>query len=312
MKGLELAKLYYEEFGRGMIEKEFPDISSCTAVALTGSGSECYGYDDDISTDHDFEPGFCIFLPGEDKVDQKTEFRLERAYSYLPKEFMGYKRRTISPVGGARHGVFRASEYYEERVGAPDGILSDEQWLSIPDHVLAEAVNGEVFRDDSGLITSIREKLMNMPRDIFLKKLSGSILTMAQTGQYNYERCLKREDLGAAQLAIIEFTSAAMRTVFLLNRSYMPYYKLRFRAFRSLKKMSVLAGVFEYLISCGNGKTEREEKLAAIRTVNDVIAEEIRTQGIALIHDGNLEKLAYDINDTIDNNNVRNLSVTQF
>ena len=198
MKGLELAKLYFDEFGRRMIEEEFPEIAGCTAVALTGSGSECYGYDDDISTDHDFEPGFCIFLPGEDKVDQKTEFRLERAYSNLPKEFMGYKRRTISPVGGARHGVFRASEYYEARVGAPDGILSDDQWLSIPDHILAEAVNGEVFRDDSGLITSIRENLLNMPRDIFLKKLSGCILTMAQTGQYNYERCLKRDDLGAA------------------------------------------------------------------------------------------------------------------
>ena len=311
MKGLELAKLYYEEYGKKMIENDFGDISPCIAVALTGSGSECYGYDDEISLDHDFEPGFCIFLPGTDLVDEKTEFRLERAYAALPKEFMGYKRKTISPVGGSRHGVFRAAEYYTDRIGCPDGVLSDGQWLSIPDHVLAEAVNGKVFRDDSGLITGVREKLMNMPRDIFLKKLSGSVLTMAQTGQYNYERCLLRGDLGAAQLTVIEYVNAAMRAVFLLNRSYMPYYKLRFRAMRELEKLSGLTGVFEYLISSGNDKESAKEKLAAIKTVSEVISDEISGQGIASLSGDNLEKLAYSINEAVENNDIRNMGVSQ-
>ena len=60
MKGLELGRKYYEEYGKPMLEKEFPEIINSIAVGLVGSGSDCYGYDDDISHDHDFEPGFFI------------------------------------------------------------------------------------------------------------------------------------------------------------------------------------------------------------------------------------------------------------
>ena len=63
MKGLELSRKYYEEFGKPMLKEQFPEIEHLIAVGLVGSGSDCYGYDDDISHDHDFEPGFCLFLP---------------------------------------------------------------------------------------------------------------------------------------------------------------------------------------------------------------------------------------------------------
>ena len=83
MKGLELSRSYFENFGRTMLE-EFPDILPKIAAGLCGSGSECFGFDDDISRDHDFEPGFCIFLPSEETVDRRSAFLLERAYSKLP------------------------------------------------------------------------------------------------------------------------------------------------------------------------------------------------------------------------------------
>ena len=83
MNGLELAKGYYEEYGKPMLENEFSDLLPLIAVGFVGSGSEHYGFDDEISRDHDFEPGFCIFLPGEDVIDRKQQFKLERAYAKL-------------------------------------------------------------------------------------------------------------------------------------------------------------------------------------------------------------------------------------
>ena len=85
MKGLELSRAFFEEYGMPMLQEEFPQLLMYLAAGLTGSGSECFGFDDEVSRDHDFEPGFCIFLPGEEVVSRKDAFRLERAYAKLPR-----------------------------------------------------------------------------------------------------------------------------------------------------------------------------------------------------------------------------------
>ena len=169
MTGMEISRAFYEQFGAPMIHERFPEYEEIIAAGLTGSGSECYGYDDTVSTDHDFEPGFCLFIPGEDIVDRRTAFQLERAYAGLPSEFEGYRRSVLSPVGGNRHGVIRIDDYFRQKTGGMPDELSMLQWLSIPENALAEAVNGELFRDDAGLMTDAREILRNMPRDVRLK-----------------------------------------------------------------------------------------------------------------------------------------------
>ena len=63
MTGIELARTYWEAYGIPMIREQFPEWEGQIAAGLTGSGSECYGYDDEVSADHDFGPEFCLFLP---------------------------------------------------------------------------------------------------------------------------------------------------------------------------------------------------------------------------------------------------------
>ena len=99
MKGLEIARAYYETHGAPMLKARFPQLLPRIAAGLFGSGSECFGYDDDISRDHDFEPGFMLLLPGEDAVSRRDAFLLERACAALPREFMGLRRGLVQPVG---------------------------------------------------------------------------------------------------------------------------------------------------------------------------------------------------------------------
>ena len=115
MRGLEIAKAFYHEYGEPMLREKFPEILPFMAVGLLGRGSECLGFDDEVSRDHDFEPGFCVFLPGEEIVDRRTAFLLERAYDRLPREFMGLRRGLMQPVGGPRRGVIRAAEFFTEK-----------------------------------------------------------------------------------------------------------------------------------------------------------------------------------------------------
>ena len=304
MKGLEISKAFYLEFGKDFIKKDFADIEKYLAVGLVGAGSECFGFDDEISKDHDFEPGFCIFIPDEDIIDRNTAFRLERAYSSLPKEFMGIKRASLAAVGGARHGVIRISDFYISKVGT-SGTLSTDGWLSLPDYALCEATNGEIFEDNYGLFSNIREYLLNMPRDVRLKKLAGNLLIMAQSGQYNYPRCISRGETGAAQLAVFEFVKSTMQVAFILSEIYMPYYKWSFRAFRSLPVLSGIADSLEFLISSDNDKATSEIKAQIIEDIAGLVIDELRSRGITDAVCGDLEKHAYSVEDHITNADIR-------
>ncbi len=309
MRGIELARQFYQECGKPMLEEQFPHLKQKIAVGLVGSGSECFGFDDEISRDHDFEPGFCIFLPDEESVDRKTAFSLERAYAKLPKEFLGFKRQAMSPVGGNRHGVIRISDFYREKIGNPSGNLSTEEWLRIPSYALAEATNGEIFFDGSGQFTAIRENLLNMPEDIRKKKLAGNLLQMAQAGQYNYNRCLAHGETGAAQLAIGEFVKGATEVIFLLNRAYQPFYKWSFRALRQMKKFSELADTLEFLLTTDNTAGTADTKYTVIEDIASMLIEELMNQKLTEAICGDLEKHAYSVNDSIEDPYLRNLNI---
>lgn len=309
MRGLELARAYYEQFGRPMLEAQFPELLPHIAVGLFGSGSECFGFDDDISRDHDFEPGFMLLLPGEDVVSRRQAFLLERAYARLPREFMGVRRGLIQPVGGPRHGVIRTADFFMEKLGSPDGVLTVGQWLSTPEYALAEAMNGAVFFDGSGEVTAIRQRLATWPGDIRKKKLAGCLLLMAQAGQYNYPRCLVHGEKGAAQLAVVDFVRHCMGTVFLLNGIYQPYYKWAFRAMRALPRLSLLAELMEYLLTTDNDAEMAAEKARVIEGVAADVIAELRRQGLTRADGGDLEKHAYSVNDSIVDGDIRNLHI---
>ena len=292
-----------------MLEEEFPDTLKYLAVGLVGSGSECLGFDDEMSQDHDFEPGFCIFLPGEDVVDRKEAFRLERAYAKLPKEFMGFTRNQINPVGGARHGVFRTAEFYKDKAGTDGSALSFDDWFHIPSYALREATDGEVFLDNYGEFTAIREMLLDMPEDVRLKKLAGHLLLMAQAGQYNFPRIAQRGEKAAAQLAAFEFVKSTLEVIFLLNRDYMPFYKWSFRAMRDLLFLSDLEQPLYSIMTTDNEPENAEDKYIKIERICATVIGELQRQNITKAFCSDLEKHAYSVNDMITNSTVRNLNI---
>ena len=310
MNGLDLSRGYYEEYGRPMLEESFKELLPYLAIGLVGSGSERFGYDDEISRDHDFEPGFCIFLPEEDVVDRRSEFLLERAYAKLPKTYMGVSRQKLSPVGGNRNGVMRTADFYTAKTGSPNGELTVNEWLAIPDEALAEAVNGEVFTDNYGQFTEIRSLIINMPQDVKLKRIAGNLLLMAQSGQYNYRRCLEHGEPEAAQLACSEFVNSAMKVYFLLNGGYKPYYKWCFRALQEINGGLPLAERLSYVLMADHSnKAIAEKKYAVIEEISEQFISCLQKHNIAETAGSDLERYAYLVNDRISDSYIRTMHI---
>ncbi len=90
MKGLELCRSFFERHGAPMISKEFSDFRHRIAAGMAGEGSECLGFDDPISRDHDWGPGFCLWL--DDNDFDEIGKPLQAAYDQLPRMFMGFIR----------------------------------------------------------------------------------------------------------------------------------------------------------------------------------------------------------------------------
>lgn len=309
MKGLELSEKFYYEYGEKMIKESFSDIEKYLAVGLVGSGSECFGYDDELSQDHDFEPGFCIFIPDESVIDSKREFALERAYAKLPKEFMGYKRSPLNPVGGNRHGVIRIADFFEMKTGSADAELTIGGWFNVSEQFLLEATNGKLFCDNYAMMTSFRDKLSYLPEDVRLKKLAGNLVVMFQSGDYNYKRCIIRGEMAAAQLAVAEFVNAALKVIFLLNKKYIPYYKWSFRALRDLPILSGLYPALEHLISSPNTEEEIVKKEMLIQKITGSIIEELISQKITKDASQDIQRHAYSLNNFIKDPEIRNLNI---
>ncbi len=307
--GLELCEAFWRTYGEPMLREQFPELLGLVCAGLVGAGSECFGYDDEVSRDHDFEVGFCLFLPDETIVDRRTEFALERAYSKLPREFEGVCRPPLNPVGGNRHGVMRISDFLSQKTGTSDGVLSLRDWFFVPEQSLLEATDGKIFYDGLGQMSEARERLAYFPEDVRRKKLAGSLLLAAQSGQYNYARCVRRGESGAAQLALSEFVQSVLHAIFLLNCRYLPYYKWSFRALRELPILSECEGDLTDLISSGNTADEVALKTNMIEEISKKIADELRREGLSKREGAELEGHAYAVNDSIADEGIRNLHI---
>jgi hypothetical protein len=233
MKGLDLAEAYYAECGRLLVAEHFPDYQGRIAAGLVGEGSECYGFDDELSRDHDWGPGFCLWLSADDYEQIGAE--LQARYDALPKIFQGYERLLEGPHAGKRTGVFAITDFYRRFIRYDHVPTTLAEWRSLPETYLATATNGRVFSDPLGEFTAFREGLLAFyPEDVRLKKLAARCAMAGQTGQYNYRRCVARGELVAAHCALSNFIEAVISIVYLLNKRYRPFYKWMHRGMKEL------------------------------------------------------------------------------
>ena len=301
IKGLELSKKYFYDIVLPEFEKSLKDILPLCAFGLVGEGSECYGYDDKISQDHDFGPSVCIWLKKNDYLKHKD--KINEVLRVLPKTYLGFQELKESEWGSDRRGLLNVEDFYFKFLGSSKAPETIAEWQKIPETALATVTNGEVFLDNLGEFTKIRKDLLNYyPEPIRQNKIATRLMNISQHGQYNYTRCLRRNDLVAANQCLYLFVDEVIHLVFLLNRRYKIFYKWSNRALLDLKILGKeIHKLLEDMVFAQN-------KIPYVRKICKALADELRNQKLTNCESEFLGDLGVDIQKNIDDEFFKNYS----
>ena len=245
------SRIFYENKVAPMIHEKFPEYEKRIAVGIAGEGSDCFGYDDFMSRDHDFGTGVCLWL-----TDEDMELFGEKLTEEYDRLAYGSGYSAISARHMARRGVMTVHDFYSNILNidcdTKNCVITLQQWRTLDRACLATAVNGEVFRDDPGVFTAFRRLLIRFyPEDIRRERLADELHRFAAALQVNYARCMTRKDTVAAQLCRLEGLQAAMELFFLLKKEYPPYYKWTYRRPAELDETGSFAAKIRALAEAG-------------------------------------------------------------
>jgi hypothetical protein len=248
LPGIELARRFYAEAIRPLLDRAFPGLPH--AAALIGPGSEVLGFDTARSTDHDWGPRAQLFCSPTDPRRHGPE--PDALLAGLPDTFAGWRR--VRPVQVTEVGEWcRARLAFDPR----DGITTAD-WLATPTQLLAEATAGAVFHDDLGELTAVRESLHWYPDDVWRYVLAAQWARIGEEEPF-VGRCAETgDDLGSAVLAA-RLARDVMRLCLLMARRYPPYSKWLGTAFARLPGAEPIRQALTAALAAGC--PEREERL---------------------------------------------------
>lgn len=214
VQGLALSRTYFVELVSPVLRQEFPNLGY--AAARLGTGSDVLGLDDEMSRDHDWGLRLQLFV-GERDVD-RVSVTLDQQ---LPQRFRGFPIRfgmSGDPTERVRIDVSTLDRFAQEDLGFdPRRDPSPYDWLSLTGQAALEVTAGEVFRDDAGDLTALREALVWWPDDLWRylvacdwQRLDQELPLMQRAGD-------RGDDLGSRVIAG-RLVDVAMHLGFLLCR----------------------------------------------------------------------------------------------
>ncbi len=279
MNGLMLSREYFENTAREKLENSFPELYPRLAAGLSGNGSECFGFDDEISRDHDWGVDFYVWVTEADRgtIEELASWK-RQLFTFFPPQY----RRDRSQYGAAVN-VMTCEDFFRQLIGTYEYPQDLRQWFRIPEENLAMCVNGEVFMDNAGRMTQLRESFLQyFPEDYRKKKIAAKCMAIAQTGQYNHLRMAKRGEFITVNTVISRFIDSVIGLVFLLNRVYKPYYKWQSRMMRSLPILGpeIFGEIDELLLITGRDTGTLMRRQEKIEYICEILKKELQRQDL--------------------------------
>jgi hypothetical protein len=286
--GLRLAQSFYLQAVNPILYKILPGLQY--SAALIGSGSEILGFDNEMSTDHDWGPRLMLFLREDDFHQHRTALD-EALRKKLPPKFQGYPTN-FSPPDPADNNTQSLQEVEHGPVNHRVEILTirgflleyldfdiqkslkPADWLTFPEQKLRALTAGAIYHDEIGL-GETRRKFAYYPYDVWLYKLASGWERIGEEEHLMGRAGIVGDEIGSAIIAT-RLARDVMQLCFLMEKQYAPYAKWFGTAFAALKCANALAPALKGALSAQTWQ-ERETHLV---TAYEQIAEMHNRLGI--------------------------------
>jgi hypothetical protein len=261
--GATLCGQFYREIVLPILDARYPGLPH--AAALTGSGSEVLGFDNEMSSDHGWGPRVMLFLSHEDHARYAAAIRATLADS-LPLEFRGYPTNFSPPdpddngtqvlqaiAGGpVNHRVETLTirgflaDYLGFEVDLP---LEPADWLTFPEQKLRTLTATAVYHDGIGL-QAVLSRFATYPHDVWLYLLAAGWARIGQEEHLMGRAGMVGDEVGSALIGA-RLVRDVMRLCFLMERTYAPYPKWFGTAFKRLACAERLWPILQAVLTAG-------------------------------------------------------------
>ncbi|HEY9289959.1 MAG TPA: DUF4037 domain-containing protein [Microlunatus sp.] len=215
-KGLDLARTFYAEVVRKIIAVPH-------TACLIGEGSEVLGYDTERSTDHEWGPRLQMFVDAGDVMPLRD--RLEAA---LPSTHRDHPVRWFSLAAGTttHHIEVDTTKSWlgHHLPTIPFDGPDTAAWLAVPQQHLLQLTAGEVFHDDLGQLTNLRQTFRWYPLDVW-RWMIATQWHLIGNAEPLAARAFEAGDERGARVLIGRLCRLIMEMTFLQEQQYRPYDK---------------------------------------------------------------------------------------
>lgn len=278
---VDVSRNFFNEILLPILRRDFPDETGQTAFGVFGYGSEVMGLDDDYSSDHHWGIRINAVMPDALYTACGAEI-VQAVIPQVPEHYQGYAVRS-GFSGGAGLSLTGLESYLKTTIGIDRPPSSYADWLSAPEEDIIHVINGEIWLDERGRFSQVRDVLSGYyPEPVRLRRIAHWCRYFSGMGAYALKRAILRHNEYYATITFSRAVRWAVQLAFMLEKRYYPYDKWTLTLFHDLPRLAAPLGPL--IDAAVRLSTPWERKLALLNRMADVLDDFMVRDGIIQPH----------------------------